>query len=185
MIHKNHFFSLSSGSYQMSSPRGNDYFLIFLPYRESRRRPDPCLPRDRSKLLWLHPWRLGSEPLRLLQRWGYYSCLRFYPEKKPPQLVHQFYWVKQMESNRPLFVLKHWILDVQSDYTLITERRFYLNHSLNSLQVVIGCLPHGDRTLVVLLNQVFTEKRFAGRAVGVQPTGCLREGRIFRVGVTT
>jgi hypothetical protein len=26
------------------------------------------------------------------------------------------------------------------------------------LQVVIGCLPHGDRTLVVLLNQVFTEK---------------------------
>jgi hypothetical protein len=87
-----------------------------------------------------------------LQRWGYYSCLRFYPEKKPPQLVHQFYWVKQMESNRPLFVLKHWILDVQSDYTLITERRFYLNHSLNSLQVVIGCLPHGDRTLVVLLN---------------------------------
>jgi hypothetical protein len=99
--------------------------------------------------------------------------------------VHQFYWVKQMESNRPLFVLKHWILDVQSDYTLITERRFYLNHSLNSLQVVIGCLPHGDRTLVVLLNQVFTEKRFAGRAVGVQPTGCLREGRIFRVGVTT
>ena len=88
----------------------------------------------------------------------YYSCLRFYPEKKPPQLVHQFFWAKQMESNRPLFVLKHWILDVQSDYTLITERRFYLNHSLNSLQVVIGCLPHGDRTLVVLLNQAFTEK---------------------------
>jgi hypothetical protein len=54
----------------MSSPGGNDNFLIFLPYRESRRSPYPALPRDRSKLLRLHPWRLGSGPLRLLQRWG-------------------------------------------------------------------------------------------------------------------
>jgi hypothetical protein len=43
---------------------------MFLPLRESRRNPDPALPRDRSKLRRLHPWRLGSESLRLLQRWG-------------------------------------------------------------------------------------------------------------------
>ncbi|MBW1821796.1 MAG: hypothetical protein JRI92_08535 [Deltaproteobacteria bacterium] len=33
-----------------------------------------------------------------------------------------------------------------------------MSHSLNSLQVVIGCLPYKNGTLVVLLNQVFTEK---------------------------
>jgi len=55
-------------------------------------------------------------------------------------------------------MLKHWVLDIRSDYALITERRFYLDHSLSSLQVVIGCLPHAGATLVVLLNQTFTEK---------------------------
>lgn len=88
----------------------------------------------------------------------YYACLRYYPEKMPSKLMHRYFWVKQRESGRPLFVLKHWILDIQSDYALITERRFYLNHSLSSLQIVIGCLPHDGHTLVVLLNQAFTEK---------------------------
>jgi hypothetical protein len=89
---------------------------------------------------------------------GYYQCLRYYPDKSSADFVHEFYWAKQTESGRPLFLLKHWILDIQTDYALIAERRFYLSHSLNSLQVVIGCLPHGDSTLVVLLNQTFTEK---------------------------
>jgi len=88
----------------------------------------------------------------------YFECLRYYPRKKYAELVNQFFWAKQMESGRPLFMLKHWVLDVRADHALITERRFFLNHSLNSLQVVIGCLPHHDSTLVVLLNQAFTEK---------------------------
>ena len=122
----------------------------------------------------LAPYRFGSdkqvapsvelseatEAMRLLRERfpEYYDCLRYYPAKKGTTYTHQFYWAKQSESNRPLFLLKHWILDVRPDYALIAERRFYLSHSLNSLQVVIGCLPHGDSTLVVLLNQTFTEK---------------------------
>jgi hypothetical protein len=68
MINKRHDFILCSGFHQGCSPRRNDNFLIFSPCRESRRKPDPVLPRDRSKALRLHPWRLGSDSLRLLQR---------------------------------------------------------------------------------------------------------------------
>jgi hypothetical protein len=68
MINKRHDFILCSGFHQGCSPRRNDNFLIFSPCRESRRKPDPALPRDRSKALRLHPWRLGSDSLRLLQR---------------------------------------------------------------------------------------------------------------------
>ena len=102
----------------------------------------------------------ATEAMKLLrERFPvYYTYLRYYPGKKTSEYVNQFYWAKQRESNRPLFLLKHWILDIQPNYALITERRFYLSHSLNSLQVVIGCLPDGDSTLVVLLNQTFTEK---------------------------
>ena len=41
---------------------------LLFTLRESRRTSDPALPRDRGKQLQLHPWRLDSEALRLLQR---------------------------------------------------------------------------------------------------------------------
>ena len=53
----------------VNSCKNND-FLMFLPFRESGRIPDPALPRDCSKGLRRHPRRLGSETLPLLQRWG-------------------------------------------------------------------------------------------------------------------
>ncbi len=88
----------------------------------------------------------------------YYRCLRFYPDQNVSNFVHQFFLVKQQEEGRPMFALKHLVLDIQPDYALITERQYYMSHTLNSLQVVIGCLPYKNGTLVVLLNQVFTEK---------------------------
>jgi hypothetical protein len=88
----------------------------------------------------------------------YYHCLRFYPDQNVSNFVHQFFLVKQQEEGRPMFALKHQVLDIQPDYALITERHYYMTHSLNSLQVVIGCLPYKNGTLVALLNQVFTEK---------------------------
>jgi hypothetical protein len=88
----------------------------------------------------------------------YYQCLRFYPDQNISNFVHRFFLVKQREEGRPMFALKHWVLDVRPDYALITERHYYMTHSLNSLQVVIGCLPYKNGTLVVLLNQAFTEK---------------------------
>jgi hypothetical protein len=88
----------------------------------------------------------------------YYHCLRFYPDQNISNFVHQFFLVKQREEGRPMFALKHWVLDIQSDYALITERHYFMTHSLNSLQVVIGCLPYKNGTLVALLNQAFTEK---------------------------
>ena len=98
---------------------------------------------------------------------SYYNCLRFYPQKCASNFHQQFFWAKQEEEGRPLFSLKHLVLDVQPEYAVITERQFYLNHSLNSLQVVIGCLKHADGTLVVLLNQVFTEKVNVGIGKGI------------------
>jgi hypothetical protein len=59
-----------SGINQRCIPESVRFFSIFFPLRESRRAPDPALPRDRNSRLWLHPRRLGSEALRLLQRWG-------------------------------------------------------------------------------------------------------------------
>ena len=46
------------------------YFAMLFTLRESLRTLDSVLSRARSKPLRHHPWRLDSEALRLLQRWG-------------------------------------------------------------------------------------------------------------------
>jgi hypothetical protein len=43
-------------------------FVIFFTLQESRRASYPALSRVRGSALQLHPFRLGSETLRLLQR---------------------------------------------------------------------------------------------------------------------
>jgi len=103
---------------------------------------------------------LATESLVMLRQGmpAYYRCLRNYPEACPGRIHHRFFWVKQLEGGRPMFSLKHWLLEIHPEHAVITERQFYLNHSLNSLQVVIGCQAHPEGTLVVLLNQAFTER---------------------------
>ncbi len=103
---------------------------------------------------------LATESLVMLKQGmpAYYKCLRNYPAACPNGIQHRFFWAKQLEGGRPMFSLKHWLLEIHPEHAVITERRFYLNHSLNSLQVVIGCQAHPEGTLVVLLNQAFTEK---------------------------
>jgi hypothetical protein len=59
-----------TGTNQQYIPGSVRFFFIFFTLRESRRASDPALPRVRSSLIRHHPWRLSSEALRLLQRWG-------------------------------------------------------------------------------------------------------------------
>ena len=89
---------------------------------------------------------------------GYYECIRNFPQCKDENITSQFFVVKQEEEGRPLFGLKHLLVELNDLHGFIMERQFYLSHSLNSLQVVIGLFPIKEKTLVVLLNQVFTEK---------------------------
>ena len=120
-------------------------------------------PYQRSKSLKVSPAEeliIATESMSILQRYfpQFYLCLRHFPEKSTEKITHQFFWVKQRQDKRTLFVLKHWLADIDPEYALIVERQYYLSHTLNSLQVGILCLPYSSGTLVALLNQAFTEK---------------------------
>jgi len=120
-------------------------------------------PYQRSKSSQVSPTEeliVATESMIILQQHFplFYLCLRYFPDKNAEKFVHQFFWVKQRQDKRTLFVLKHWLADIESDYALIVERQYYLSNTLNSLQVGILCLPYRSGTLVALLNQVFTEK---------------------------
>ena len=120
-------------------------------------------PYQRSKSLRVSPSEeliVATESMNILQRYfpQFYLSLRHFPEKNTEKIIHQFFWVKQRQDKRTLFVLKHWLSDIDPDYALIVERQYYLSNTLNSLQVGILCLPYSSGTLVALLNQAFTEK---------------------------
>jgi hypothetical protein len=57
---------------------------------------------------------------------------------------HRFMWLKTMIRSRPTFTLVHRIVLVADEAVLLTERRFYISHSLNSLQLTLGWLPWRD-----------------------------------------
>ena len=58
------------GIHEWCDPGLARFFSIFSTFQESLRAPDPALPRVRSSPRRLHPRRLGSEALRLLQHRG-------------------------------------------------------------------------------------------------------------------
>lgn len=120
-------------------------------------------PYQRSRSLQVSPADeliAATESMAILKQYfpQFYRCLRHFPEKNTAKVVHQFFWVKQQQDKRTVFVLKHWLSDIDPGYALIVERQYYLSHTLNSLQVGILCLPYRSGTLVALLNQAFTEK---------------------------
>ena len=57
---------------------------------------------------------------------------------------HRFMWMKAKVRSRPTFILVHRIVLDQADAVLLTERHFYVSHSLNSLQLTLGWLPWED-----------------------------------------
>jgi hypothetical protein len=95
---------------------------------------------------------------RLQERYpDFFDSLVHYPKIKPG-LAQQHSIAIDEENGRPLFMLKHQLVQIGPQHTLIAERQYYLNHSLDALQVVILFLPTEKGTLVSMLNQTYTGK---------------------------
>lgn len=87
----------------------------------------------------------------------FFQALADYPNRSPESIEHRFYWIKQVVQDRPNFVLVHRLFQLEADYALIAERQFYVSHSYNSLQIIVGCVPVEDGTLIFYTNRTFTD----------------------------
>lgn len=87
-------------------------------------------------------------------------------------LEQQYLFALDHEEDRPLFSLKHRLVRVTADHALIAERQYYISHSLDTLQVVILCLPTDKGTLIAMLNNSYT-----GKVAGFGRTIAHRIGR--------
>jgi hypothetical protein len=88
----------------------------------------------------------------------FYQAYRNYPQVGAKGLQHRFFWDKKTVEGRPMFSLRHEMVQIKSDGATIGNREFYISNNLNTLQVAIALLPHGTQTLVVMANQTYTDK---------------------------
>lgn len=113
------------------------------------------------------------ESFELLEEFypDFHSAFQDFPTFSPDYIGHRFYVRKERVQRRPVFVLVHWMQRETDDYLLFAQRQYYVGHTYNMAQTIVGCLPYREGTLIAVLNQAFTEQvvgvfRSVGRALG-------------------
>jgi len=89
---------------------------------------------------------------------SFYQAFVSYPSKGNSDIEHRFYWIKQRIDDRPTFLLAHRMFQVKQSYAVMTERQFYVGHSYNTRQIIVGCLPVNQGTVVFYTNRLSTDR---------------------------
>ncbi len=110
----------------------------------------------------------SSLGLNFFKRWfpELYRDYIEYPKVLSKKYEEKFYWIKDEIEDRPVFILKHQMVEEKENVLVIAERQFYISNGLDAIQTQILCMPHKDGTFVALSSQSFT-KKVSGFARGV------------------
>ena len=87
-----------------------------------------------------------------------YNAMLNYPKGDQSKIKSTFMWLKQTVQDRPTFVLSHRMVFQDETVVFRLERQFYVGQSYNSLQIVIGLFPSGDKTTMFYLNRTSTDQ---------------------------
>ena len=120
------------------------------PYaRDGGKRADPAGELRKA---------MGSA--RFLEQWNpqIFAAFRDFPKGDQSGIENRFLWLKQAVQDRPTFILSHRILCVRDGIAFAAERQFYVGHSYNSLQILVGLVPMEGKTLIVYLNRTSSDQ---------------------------
>lgn len=78
----------------------------------------------------------------------------------------RFLWVLQELNGRPAVILAHRVVGLEAGEAFMAQRDFYVSHTFDALQVLVGVLPNGpDKSIIIYSNRTYTEQ-VAGFASG-------------------
>ncbi len=89
---------------------------------------------------------------------GIFAAFRNFPADAISGFDSRFLWLKQTIQDRPTLILSHRILCQRDGIAFAAERQFYVGHSYNSLQILVGLVPLETKTLLVYLNRTSTDQ---------------------------
>jgi hypothetical protein len=104
--------------------------------------------------------RKAADAAKFLQQWNpqVFEAFRDFPAGDQTGIEHRFLWLKQTIQDRPTFILSHRVLCERDGIAFAGERQFYVGHSYNSLQILVGLVPMEGKTLIVYLNRTSTDQ---------------------------
>ncbi len=80
-----------------------------------------------------------------------------YPAPLPPGTEEHFSWFNRKVSDRPTAILSHRVLFSSDTGPLILTRQFFVGHTYNSSQLILGCLPYRNGSLVFYTHRTSTD----------------------------
>jgi hypothetical protein len=104
--------------------------------------------------------RQAAGAARFLEQWNpqIFAAFRDFPRGDQSGIENRFLWLKQTVQDRPAFILSHRFLCIRDGVAVAGERQFYVGHSYNSLQILVGLVPMEGKTLVVYLNRTSSDQ---------------------------
>ena len=89
---------------------------------------------------------------------GFHRALTEYPEGISSDVSSSFLWYLQELNGRPAVVLAHRIVGGDGGNAFFAQRDFYVGHSFNALQLIVGCFGLAEGSVIFYANQTFTEQ---------------------------
>ncbi|MFM8332863.1 MAG: hypothetical protein ACKN9T_14360 [Candidatus Methylumidiphilus sp.] len=90
-----------------------------------------------------------------------------YPQALPADVSERFFWQSRNVEDRPTAALGHRLTRIADDGALVLQRQYYVGHSYNSSQFVVGALPYHDGALVFYALRSSTDQ-VAGMGSGMK-----------------
>lgn len=81
-----------------------------------------------------------------------------YPVPFLPGMEEHFTWFNREIEGRPTAILSHRVLFSSDRNALILSRQFFVGHTYNSSQLLIGCLPYHNGSVVFYVHRTSTDR---------------------------
>jgi hypothetical protein len=104
--------------------------------------------------------RTATVSSKLLARYypDLYQAWLNYPAALPSGTEEQFYWLNRKVEDRPTAILGHRVLQTSDAGSVILSRQFFVGHSYNSSQLIVGCLPYRNGSVVFYAHRTSTDQ---------------------------
>jgi len=100
-----------------------------------------------------------EESLRLKKLYPkLYRLLKQYPHSVDLPVTESFFWYLVNLGDRPAVGLSHRIHSDLDIAILIIERGYYISHTIDSVQVLVGLIPVQEGMLLIYINRTWTEE---------------------------
>ena len=134
-------------------------FQRWQAYRKNGLKGIASYRRDEGDINPADELHLSAENCKVLGQYfpDLFHGLDTYPVSLPSGAEEHFYWINRKVENRPTAILGHSVLQITESSAVVLDRQFYVGHSYNASQMIVGALPYRTGTLVFYAERTSTD----------------------------